>query len=476
MDINKILNSIDGITNNSKDVARNYLFFALPGLKLNGEDYIEDAINRGAKFIVVDINSKADELHKGAEFIKVEHPWAYLSKFSSLFYKYQPENIVAVTGTNGKTSVANFFQQICDLNGYKSASIGTLGLITSEKKYESKETPSLTSPGPIELHKTLRELYDKSYMHVAMEASSHGIYQNRLDSVNFKAAGFTNFTQDHLDYHKTLEEYLKAKLRLFKEVLQPERYAVLNSDIPEFETIKKICENRSIRVLEYGKKAQDLQIISSSFDVWEVNIFGKKYEMQPIVKGEFQLYNVLCSVGLAVACGLEISQIMSVIEKLTAARGRLELAAKHNDADVYIDYAHTPDSLQTILVTLRKICKGQLHVVFGCGGERDSGKRAMMGDIAGKYADFTTITDDNPRSEEPSNIRKQIMSACSNGVEIAGRSKAIKYAMDNLKPHDILVIAGKGHEDYQLIGSNKIHFSDFDEVKRFANSTPNSIS
>ncbi len=466
MDTSKILNTVSGVANSSKDVKEGYIFFALPGLKSNGEDYIEDAVKRGAKFIVVDENSKFNTQYEGVEVIYVEHPWAYLSKFSSLFYKHQPENIVAVTGTNGKTSVANFFQQICDLIGYKSASIGTLGLITSEKKYESKETPSLTSPGPIELHKMLEELHNKSYTYVAMEASSHGIYQNRLDSVDFKAAGFTNFTQDHLDYHKTLEEYLKAKLRLFKEILHPGSYAVLNSDIPEFEVIKQICKDRSIKVLEYGKKARDLRIIASSFDTWKINIFGKEYDIQPNVKGEFQLYNVLCSVGLGIACGLELGQIVKVIDKLAAAKGRLELAAQYNGADIYVDYAHTPDSLQTVLITLREICKGKLHVVFGCGGERDSSKRPIMGDVASKYADFAIITDDNPRDEDPGSIRKQIMHACSNGVEIDGRAQAIKYAMSNLKNNDVLVIAGKGHEDYQLIGNKKAYFSDFDEVKK----------
>lgn len=466
MGLHSILKNITGISDDSRSVKKGHLFVAISGSKENGKNYIEHAIKQGAKFIVIDKKSKLKTQHSGIEYIQVDNPRAYLSKISSLFYKNQPENIVAVTGTNGKTSVAYFFQQICNLLGHKSASIGTLGVTTSEKENKLKTTSSLTSPMPIKLHKILKELYDQSYTHVAIESSSHGIHQNRLDNVKFKAAGFTNLSQDHLDYHLTLQKYFDAKLRLFSGVLETGSYAVLNADIKEFELIKKTCEERSIKVIEYGRKGKDLQVKSISLDHWRVKIFDKEYLLRLSLRGEFQLYNILCSVGLAIACGLSTHDIVGVLDKVTAAKGRLELVTEYNGANIYVDYAHTPDSLQTVLLTLRTICKGKLHVLFGCGGERDAKKRPMMGKIANRYADKIIVTEDNPRGEDPAIIRKHIMKACPKGIEIEGRAKAIKYAIKNLKPNDILVIAGKGHENYQLILGKKIYFSDFDEVKK----------
>ncbi|WP_323733190.1 UDP-N-acetylmuramoyl-L-alanyl-D-glutamate--2,6-diaminopimelate ligase [Candidatus Bandiella euplotis] len=468
MEIEQLLKRVTGIADNSENVREGFAFFALSGSQNDGLDYIEHAIKNGAKFVILDQNATLPKKYDGAvEFIKVDNPRSYISLASSIFYKEKPQYIVAVTGTNGKTSVANFFQQICDLTGYKSASIGTLGVITSEQQYEAKDQPSLTSPCAIELHEILHNLSNSSYTHASIEASSHGLRQHRLDHVNFQAAGFTNLTQDHLDYHGTMEEYFAAKLRLFDEVLKPGSYAVLNADTNEFQRMKDICNSRSIKVLDYGKKAKELQIVSSS-GVLEVQVFGQKYKLQPTVKGEFQLYNILCSTGLAAACELPVNKILDALNDLKAAKGRLELVAKHNGADVYVDYAHTPDSLQTILTTLRQICKGELHVLFGCGGNRDATKRPIMGEIASRCADHIIITDDNPRKEHSDAIRKEIMAACNNGVEIEGRANAIEYAMSHLKENDILVIAGKGHENYQLIGNSQTYFSDFDEVLKIS--------
>ena len=468
MKLYKLLNNITGISDDSKDTKEGHLFVAIPSLKENGENYIEHAIRQGAKFVVLDKKSTLKVQHSGIKYIKVDNPRTYLSKVSSLFYKNQPDNIVAITGTNGKTSVVNFFQQICSLLGYKSASIGTLGIITSEKGYKSDNSPNLTSPTPIKLHKTLKKLSDNAYTHVAIEASSHGIHQNRLDNVNFRAAGFTNFSQDHLDYHITLQKYFDSKLRLFNEILKEGNYAVINTDVKEFGIIKQVCNKRYIKVIEYGKNAKDLQVKSMSYNYWKIKAFDKEYTLHPSLKGEFQLYNLLCAIGLVLACGLSIDKIMKVADKVTAARGRLELVTKYNNADIYVDYAHTPDSLKTVLLTLREICKGKLSIIFGCGGERDVQKRYIMGEIANEYADHVVVTDDNPRREESAVIRKQIMKTCPKGMEIEGRAKAIKYAIENLKPNDILVIAGKGHENYQLILGKKIYFSDFDEVKKYA--------
>jgi len=467
MDINKILGSIEGIEDNSNKVKKDFIFFALSGLNTHGEKYIDQAIKNGARYIVVDQNSKVEVKKDNVKIIKTENPRKFLSEILSLHYTEKPENIVAVTGTNGKTSVVNFYQQICHLLTFKSASIGTLGIIDSNNQFKSKDSPNLTSPSPIELHKILKKLHEKKVTHVAIEASSHGIYQHRIDYLNFKAVGFTNFSQDHLDYHLTLQEYFNAKLKIFSEVLESGKYAILNTDISEFDILNQTCKNRNIKVIEYGKKAKDLEILCSTDGEWKINAFGKKYLLDSKIKGEFQLYNILCSIGLAIACELPIDHVINIVSKIKAAKGRLELARNYRGAEIYIDYAHTPGSLKTVLQTLRKSCKGKLHVLFGCGGQRDTSKRKLMGSIANDLADHIIITDDNPREENASLIRQQISKFCPKGYEIEGRTNAIKYAINDLKDNDILVIAGKGHENYQIIGKDKIHFSDFEEVAKF---------
>ena len=467
MDINKILSSIEGIEDNSNKVEKDFIFFALSGLNTHGEKYIDQAIKNGARYIIVDQNSKIEIKQDNVGIIKIENPRKFLSKILSLYHTEKPEHIVAVTGTNGKTSVVNFYQQICYLLNFKSASIGTLGIIDSDNQFKSKDGPNLTSPSPTELHKILKTLHEKKFTHVAIEASSHGIYQHRIDYLNFKAVGFTNFSQDHLDYHTTLQKYFNAKLQIFNEVLESDKYAVLNTDISEFDILNQTCKNRNIKVIEYGKKAKDLEILCSTDGEWKVKVFGKKYLLNSKIKGEFQLYNILCSIGLATACELPIDNVMNIVSKIKAAKGRLELARNYNGAEIYIDYAHTPDSLKTVLHTLRKSCKGELHVLFGCGGQRDTSKRRVMGSIANDLADHIIITDDNPREENASLIRQQFSKFCPKGYEIEGRANAIKYAINNLKNNDVLVIAGKGHENYQIIGKDKIHLSDFEEVARF---------
>lgn len=466
MNFQELAKSVKGIEDNSVNIKNGYAFFALSGEKTHGARFIDEAIKNGAKFIVVDKKFTKQLVNNDVKILQVDNPKEYLSKVLSSFYREKSENIVAVTGTNGKTSVVNFYQQICNLLKFKSASIGTLGLINSDEKYKFKENLSLTSPMPIQLHKLLKELCNNNVTHVAIEASSHGIIQHRLDNIDFKAVGFTNFSQDHLDYHSTLEAYFNAKLRIFNKILQEGKYAVLNADIEEFDAIRKVCKQRNIKVIEYGKKAKDLEILSSKDGNWEVKIFGQRYFLETKIKGNFQLYNILCAVGLAIACNLPVDKIIQNISKIKPARGRLELASNYNGAQIYVDYAHTPDSLKTVLQTLRGICIGKLYVLFGCGGQRDTSKRFLMGSIAKELADYVIITDDNPREEDPSLIRKQILESCPKAKEIDGRGKAIQYAMDNLKRNDILLIAGKGHEDYQIIGKKKIHFSDFEQVKK----------
>ena len=468
MDINKILDSIKGIEENSCNIKEDFIFFALPGLRTHGEKYIDQAIKRGAKYVIIDCHSEYNYNINDTRILKIDNPRKFLSKLLSIYYKDKPQNLVAVTGTNGKTSVVSFYQQICSLLNYQSASIGTLGVIESSQDFQSQDSV-MTSPLPIKLHKTLKQLYQTKNTHVAIEASSHGIHQYRLDYLNFTAVGFTNFSQDHLDYHITLEGYLNTKLRIFREILRSHRYAVLNTDIDSFDIMNQICKNRKIRVIEYGIKAKEIRILSTTDTEWTINIFGKKYFIDPPVQGLFQLYNILCSIGLAIACNLSVDNIMNVATQIKPIKGRFDLVDHYNGANIYIDYAHTPESLRMVLSILRKLCKGNLHVLFGCGGERDKIKRKLMGSIANSLADYVVITDDNPRGEDPSFIRQQIMTCCTKGREIKhGRRYAIRYAMNNLQDHDILLIAGKGHEEYQIIGDSKIYFSDFEEVKNIA--------
>ena len=466
MKLSNLINLITGIEDHHQKVKKGYVFFAIPGLKRSGESYINLAIQNGAKFIVLHEKSKIRSNHKNVKFIRVSNPKKDLSKMLSEYYCHKPKNIVAVTGTNGKTSVVNFFQQICSLLAYQSASIGTLGVITSTDNSDIRKK-HLTSPMPVELHKVLQKLYSNKYTHIALEASSHGIYQHRLDNVDFNAVGFTNFSHDHLDYHITLKAYLNAKLRIFDELLKENKYAVLNADIKEFKLINQKCQKKNIKVLSYGKRAKDLKIKSSIGDIWEIEIFNKQYFINSKIEGTFQFYNILCAIGLAIACNLPTDKILNVIKSLKPIKGRLELVQHYRGAKIYIDYAHTPHALKTVLQTLRTNCKGKLYVLFGCGGERDQSKRVLMGSIANNYADHVIVTDDNPRKEEKSDIRKQILSSCSIGKEIDGRANAIKYAITNLTLGDILVIAGKGHETYQIIGDRITYFSDLQQINKY---------
>ena len=464
--LNNLTNLVTGIEEHHQKIKKGYVFFAIPGIKTNGESYINLAIQNGAKFIILDKKSRTSFDHRSVKFIKVSNPKKCLSQMLSYYYSHKPKNIVAVTGTNGKTSVVNFFQQICSLLGYQSASIGTLGVTTSKGNNYYIRKKYFTSPMPIELHKILQTLYNNSYTHIALEASSHGIYQHRLDNINFNAVGFTNFSHDHLDYHITLKAYLNAKLRIFDKLLKENKYAVINADIKEFELINQICQKRNIKVLSYGKKAKDLKIKSSIDNTWEIEIFNKKHFVNVKIDGVFQFYNILCSLGLAIACNLPIDKTLKILGNLKPVKGRLELVQYYKGAKIYIDYAHTPDALKTVLQTLREQCNGKLHVLFGCGGQRDQSKRVLMGEIANNYADCVIITDDNPRNEEKSDIRKQILRSCSIGKEIEGRSNAIKYSIKKLKQNDILVIAGKGHENHQIIGNKTIYFSDLHEIRK----------
>ena len=457
---------ITGLSCNSKECKDGFLFAALAGTKVNGADFIDDAIKNGAKIILA---GRDVHIEAGIAFIKHDNPRLILGVIASIFYGRQPDNIVAVTGTNGKTSVAHFCRQIWSSLGYKSASIGTLGIIERDDEDIGQDS-QLTTPDSIQLHKSLATLKDKGVNHVAMEASSHGLEQSRLAGVNIKVGAFTNISRDHLDYHKTFENYFNAKMLLFSEIMQKGE-AILNADVEEFLRISTICKDGGHKVTSYGMKGADITLLESEIlphgQRMKVSIDATEYDIITDLIGVFQASNLLCALGMVIASGIEPEKAIEACNSITSVPGRMEIAATHiSGAPIIVDYAHTPDALEKVLIALRPHAARNLIVVFGCGGDRDSGKRPVMGEIASNLADIAIVTDDNPRTEEPAAIRKQIMEKCKNGKEIGDRSEAIKYAVGQLKKGDLLVIAGKGHEKYQIVGKDSVHFDDVEEAKR----------
>ena len=446
------------VTSDSRAVKKGDTFVAIKGYRSNGEDYIDDAVQREASIVVVSADSSIKGL-AGVKLIKVDNPRFYLAQ--NAYGKIdQPEHIVAVTGTNGKTSVSFFYKQICTLLGGKSACIGTTGIITDGTSFDNKDC--LTSPDPMKMAAILQQLHDEAIQYVAIEASSHGLSQYRVDGIELKGAVFTNLTQDHLDYHNSKEEYFQAKARLFKEVLPKHSFAVLNSDIAEFKPLAKICKDRGIKVFDYGKSAKYMKYLSQDSEMIHLELDGKSYGVKWSLLGEFQVYNIMAAVILAINTGFKIDDVFGVINDVKSAEGRLDMVADYSGAKIFIDYAHTPDALENVLRELKKQLdkEGRLIVVFGCGGDRDKQKRPMMGKIAIQFADVIIVTSDNPRHEDPENIIDDIMVECSEAVRISDRKDAIRHAMGTLQTGDIMLVAGKGHEDYQIIGDEKLHFSD----------------
>lgn len=456
---------IAGVTADSRKVGKDFLFAALPGVKADGTAFLQDAKEAGAVAALVP-ESASDLPDNGLIYVTVADARKALAVIAAAFYGKQPETAVCVTGTNGKTSTANFCRQIWDFLGKKGASVGTLGVLTAEFATYG----SLTTPDSVTLHAELKDLADKGYNHLAFEASSHGIEQHRIDGVKIAAAGFTNITRDHLDYHKTMENYLAAKLGLFDRPLST-KTVVLNADIPEYDHIADYCRQRGLKILDYGKKAKALRLISARHETngqhLELEILGKAYSIHLPLAGTFQAMNALCALGLVLATGEDADACVKALETLKGAPGRLEhVADRKNGAAVYVDYAHTPDALETVLNALRPHTKNRLCVVFGCGGDRDPGKRPQMGAICNALADVVYVTDDNPRSEEPAIIRAAILPACPKGINVGNRALAIEEAVEQLEAGDILVVAGKGHETGQLIKGVMHPFDDREEVRK----------
>ena len=462
---------------NSRTLEKGGYFIAIPGSQHDGTAYIEEALSRGAAGIVAPLEFKEDI---EARFIKAYPDVSFFiapqirkaaSYLAADFYPLQPENIVAVTGTNGKTSVVTFTRQIWAQLNIPAASLGTLGLVIEGKPLPPPTgTAGLNTPDPIRLHQILQTLKKDKIDHLAFEASSHGLHQHRLDSVRLKAAVFTNFTNDHLDYHQTMEAYFEAKCRLFEEIMLHETCAVLNTDILEYEKLKSLCLKKGLKLITFGKAGETIRINSlvpqGGSQCVSLAIEGKTYDFTLPLVGEFQVYNTVAALGAVMACGENVIAALAACEKLQGVPGRLENAAQ----GVYVDYSHTPDGLKLALKALRPHTKGKLIVVFGCGGNRDTFKRPLMGEIAHQLSDKIIVTDDNPRYENPAEIRQQILAKCPEALEVSSRREAIKTALKEMKPGDVVLVAGKGHETYQLIGDQALPFNDVEEVQKCMNS------
>ena len=455
--------TINGITCDSREVKPGYIFVAIQGEKNRGEDFVYEAINNGASAIVTSENSK---LILDIPLIKDKNPRRYLSHISSTIYKNSPEIVCAITGTNGKTSTTNFLQQIWSLMGLNSSSIGTLGIIGNE---EIQDT-NITTPDPVLLHQTLDRLSSESITHLALEASSHGLSQHRIDSVKIRAAGFTNISQDHLDYHKTMKDYFDAKKRLFTEILPKDSYSVICIDTDEGRELSSIIKNSGKGVIEVGESANALnlrRIVTTETGMEMIFQYsGRQISIPLKVEGYFQAMNILCASGLAIASGSPSEKVFEIIRDLRPIPGRLEFCGLNKkETKIYVDYAHTPDALTAALFSLRELTEGRLIIVFGCGGGRDKFKRPIMGEIAENFADIIIITDDNPRNEDPKEIRESILKSCPSGIEIPERKDAIIKAIDLGEKGDSVLIAGKGHEKFQIIGNKKTPFSDQETIR-----------
>jgi UDP-N-acetylmuramoyl-L-alanyl-D-glutamate--2,6-diaminopimelate ligase len=450
---------VAGLSTDSRRVKPGDVFFALAGSKTDGREFLADAVGRGAVALVGE-DARPDGLASKIPYIGVSDARATLAHAAARFYPRAPATIVAVTGTNGKTSVASFVRQIWARLGHAAASIGTIGLAAP-----SGETPgNLTTPDPVFLHELMDKLAGEDVTHLAMEASSHGLEQRRLDGVRLAAGAFTNLTRDHLDYHLTLDAYRAVKLRLFDTLLPAGAAAVVDADQPEASAIAVIAKKRKLRFFGVGRAGADLTLLDSSRDGFAQSLrlraAGKEQRVKLPLVGAFQVSNALVAAGLAIATGTGVEDVLASLESLKGASGRLELAGEKNGAPIYVDYAHTPDALANALETLRSYASGRLLVVFGAGGDRDAGKRPLMGAAAAAGADRVIVTDDNPRSEDPAAIRKAILQAARGAVEIGDRAEAIRTAVNELKRGDVLLIAGKGHETGQILRDRTLPFSD----------------
>ena len=456
---------VSGLAFDSRAVKPGDLFFALAGSKTDGARFIDAAISGGAVAISGDQPPQAQSL---VPFVRTPNPRRALALAAAKFYPRQPQTIAAVTGTSGKTSVAAFTRQIWQRLGHVSASIGTIGLVSPKRTIYG----SLTTPDPIALHRQLDEIAEDGVTHLAFEASSHGLDQYRLDGVRVSAGGFTNLTRDHMDYHPDVAHYLNAKLRLFRDLIAPDGAAVISADHDCSPEVIDAARQKKLRIVTVGRNGdgsgEGIRLVEADIDGFAQKLIlehrGRRHALRLPLVGEFQIENALVSAGLAIGTGSDPKAVFASLELLEGAKGRLERVAERNGAPIFVDYAHKPDALEKALQALRPYAKRKLVVVFGAGGDRDAGKRPIMGAIAAENADHVIITDDNPRGEDPKLIRSAILAAAKGALDIGDRAEAIRSAISALQPGDALLIAGKGHETGQIVGNNTLPFSDHDAV------------
>ena len=455
---------VKGLSADSRAVKPGDLFFALAGTKTDGARFIDSAVKAGA----VAVAGERVPSDARVPFVVTPNPRRALALAAARFYPRQPATVAAVTGTSGKTSVAAFTRQIWERLGHASASIGTIGLVSQKRTVYG----SLTTPDPIALHRQLDEIAGDGVTHLAFEASSHGLDQFRLDGVRIAAGGFTNLSRDHMDYHPDEAHYLAAKLRLFRDLIAPDGAAVISADHDCSQQVIEAAQTRGLRIIAVGGNAdgagEGIRLVGATVEGFAQDLAlthrGRNYTIKLPLVGEFQIENALVAAGLAIGTGSEPAAVFEALEHLEGAKGRLERVGEHNGAPIFVDYAHKPDALAKALQALRPYAKRKLVVIFGAGGDRDAGKRPIMGAIAAENADQVIVTDDNPRSENPAAIRAAILAAAKGATDIGDRAEAIRAGIAALQPGDALLIAGKGHETGQIVGDKVLPFSDHEAV------------
>jgi UDP-N-acetylmuramoyl-L-alanyl-D-glutamate--2,6-diaminopimelate ligase len=454
---------LKGISADSRTVKPGELFVAVAGTRDDGLKFVGQALAAGAAAIMAE-RVPQTPLPPDIAFVRVHNARRSLALAAAKFFPEQPEVTVAVTGTSGKTSVAAFTRQIWEALGFEAASLGTIGLVSRRREVYG----SLTTPDPVALHRELEALCGEGVTHLAIEASSHGLDQHRLDGMRIAAGGFTNISRDHLDYHADMAGYLDAKLRLFSDLVERRGAAVIDVDHEHADAVVACATQRRLRLLTVGRKGAGIRLVGNAIDGFAQTLHavhaGNDYRLRLPLVGDFQIENALVAAGLVIATGGEPAAVFAALAKLKGAKGRLELVGQKNGASIFVDYAHKPDALAKALDALRPYATGRLVVVFGAGGDRDPGKRPMMGQIAAQKADRVVVADDNPRSEPAAAIRAAILQAAPGAVEIGDRGEAIRTAIAELRSGDVLLIAGKGHETGQIVGKQVFPFSDHEAV------------
>lgn len=457
---------VTGLAADSRSVAPGDIFAALPGTRAHGLAHLPEALARGAAALLIGERDEAS-LQLDLPRLVAADPRRALARLAARFYPGRPQIVAAVTGTNGKSSTVAFTRQIWQRLGLCAASLGTLGL----EPREFGDVSGLTTPDAVTLHRTLDRLAARGVSHLALEASSHGLDQRRLDGLAIDIAAFTNLSRDHLDYHPTVEAYFQAKARLFTALLRPGGTAVLNADTPEYPRLAAMVADRKAQICAYGRQGAELRLcdvraLPHGLQV-ALRVDGREHRFEVPLYGTFQAWNLLCAAGIAMVSGFAAAAVVTVLSTLEGVRGRMQCVAKApSGGRVFVDYAHTPDALDKALLALRDHVPGRIVVVFGCGGDRDAGKRPLMGEIASKRADLVIVTDDNPRNEDAAKIRAQILAGAGpQALEIGDRAEAIAQGIAALGPNDALLVAGKGHETGQIIGDRVLPFDDAEVVR-----------